>query len=289
MELANQDGLADLRLYIVAKNPAIFPQEPHFQPIQGGAADTPRRISGAVPDDTGDNISHLNAYYAEISSMYWVWKNAKPARRVGFFHYRRFLNFGEPLCPDQPWYVRNFFDFEPTTLQRFGWTAGQSLAALEGCDLALPQKEQVTRPPTWQYECSIYTQYCESHIPRDIALAMQVIAEIHPNDVALARRVMHDDHAYFCHLYVMEWNLFQAYMDWLIPILETIRSRIDLSSSLYHPSTGQTRALGFIGERLFNIFIERSRVQGTKIREFERLFGIFEPPQQPAALDTAPF
>ena len=38
---------------------------------------------GYPGDDTGDNISDLNCYYAELSGVYWVWKNYRDADCVG--------------------------------------------------------------------------------------------------------------------------------------------------------------------------------------------------------------
>lgn len=276
----------DLRLYIVTKNAIHFPKGAHFQPIQGGAAMASSLIPGTIGDHTGDNVSLLNEYYAEISSMYWVWKNAKPSRHVGFFHYRRFLNFGAPLSPDEHWSVRNFFDFEPSTMERFGWTKSRALTAIGDADLVVPHRELVSRPPAWDRECSIYTHYRNSHISRDINLALEVLKEVHPSDHKLAEQVIHSNTGYFCHLYVLKWEIFQDYMAWLMPILQGVYARIDVCSPIYAMSTGQTRMLGFIGERFFNIWIERCRQEGKSIREFERLFGKFPnewtlPPEAP--------
>lgn len=59
-------------------------------PIQVGKAcsDIELDMQG---DDTGDNISSKNFGYAELTAIYWLWKNSK-ADIKGLFHYRRFLD-----------------------------------------------------------------------------------------------------------------------------------------------------------------------------------------------------
>ena len=59
-------------------------------PIQAGKAcsDIDLDMQG---DDTGDNISAKNFGYAELTAIYWLWKNSK-ADIKGLFHYRRFLD-----------------------------------------------------------------------------------------------------------------------------------------------------------------------------------------------------
>lgn len=39
----------------------------------------------------GKNINYLNKFYSEICTLYWVYKNKKKSKMVGFCHYRRIL------------------------------------------------------------------------------------------------------------------------------------------------------------------------------------------------------
>ena len=47
------------------------------EPIQVGRAISKEGL-GIIGDDTGDNISHKNQNYGEMTGWYWVWKNYLP-------------------------------------------------------------------------------------------------------------------------------------------------------------------------------------------------------------------
>ena len=50
-------------------------------------------------DDTGDNISHKNKNYCELTAMYWVWKNydLKNIQYIWLAHYRRLFNINDNI------------------------------------------------------------------------------------------------------------------------------------------------------------------------------------------------
>jgi hypothetical protein len=56
-----------------------------------------KSIEGAILDNTGDNISHLNGFYCELTGIYWVWKNWNLKDYVGFCHYRRYFGFMDDI------------------------------------------------------------------------------------------------------------------------------------------------------------------------------------------------
>ena len=57
-------------------------------------------LDNMIGDDTGDNISHLNRHFAELTAIYWAWKNYDELGNpdyIGLNHYRRYfeINYGK--------------------------------------------------------------------------------------------------------------------------------------------------------------------------------------------------
>lgn len=48
-----------------------------------------RLFKGNNLEVEGENINYLNAFYSEMTTMYWVWKNNHKSSKVCFSHYRR--------------------------------------------------------------------------------------------------------------------------------------------------------------------------------------------------------
>lgn len=54
--------------------------------------DSIRLFKGNDVSVEGNHINHLNRFYSEMTTMYYVWKNKKKSKLIGFCHYRRLFN-----------------------------------------------------------------------------------------------------------------------------------------------------------------------------------------------------
>lgn len=262
-----------IAIYIVTHQIADLPASDHFVPIQAGRGINPKLAM--LGDETGDNISAKNPYYAEITPMYWVWKNATLPDHVGFFHYRRFLNFGKEYPEKLHWSEKVFTDFSQRTHAKFGWDSRTLSKKVTPYDIVTPKREEVLQPPSWDKPTTLYAHYdCLHHI-HDLELALEAIEKYYPKYRTVANEVIDDCMACFCHMYVMKKSVFADYMLWLTTVLGYVEENIDLDSPIYAKETGNQRVFGFLGERLFNIYVEYHKRAGLKVGEYQRLFGKF--------------
>ncbi len=58
-------------------------------------------------------------------------------------------------------------------------------------------------------------------------------------------------------MFIMRRSDFERYCSWLFPLLEELEKRIDYAS--YSPY--QSRVLGFISERLLNVFVHEQKMR----------------------------
>lgn len=78
--------------------PFVNPEYMHD--LQVGTARTDVRVADLL-DNQGDNISHKNGNYSELTGLYWIWKNrlvsadVKDDEYFGVAHYRRMFDLSE--------------------------------------------------------------------------------------------------------------------------------------------------------------------------------------------------
>ncbi|MDE7435620.1 MAG: DUF4422 domain-containing protein [Lachnospiraceae bacterium] len=192
---------------------------------------------GYLGDDTGDNISSLNCYYGELTGLYWIWKNYEGKENIGICHYRRFFI-------DEKWQILTEADYE---------------GILSKYDI-VTSKAMYAKGNYWDY-------YARSQNRADLEEEGKVIQELYPEDYPVFCHVMDGNKHYFGNLMVAPRDTYDAYCQWLFPILFELQKRIDVSGyDDYHK-----RVFGFLSEQLLLVWIT-----ARGLRAYECPVGISE-------------
>lgn len=218
------DATPDIRLYVVYHRDLELPDIPSLNFLRSDTAQ-------------GENIAPL-ANYCELRAHYYVWKNVK-SDYVGFFHYRRYLEFDSGKLVRLPARKRP----KPYRIQRMpegGSYASDKIAPIVSDYDAIA--------PVWEYTgISVRDRYAmaNGHRASDLRLIEKIIAEKYPEYYAAAENYLSGKGEYFGNIYIMKWECFDKYCRWLFAILE----QFDLRAETPLPKTD-----GFLAERLFGIY-----------------------------------
>ena len=211
----------DLKVYIASHKAYGFPIDPAYQPIHVGRA--LRNVDLGFPgDDTGQNISELNASYCELTALFWMWRNTYH-EAYGLVHYRRYFRGrdGKPA------------------------TGEEMIDLLKGTDIVVPRRRHYVVQTVRQH-------YGNSHHARDLDVAEKAIHEISPFYDSAFRAVMRSRSISLYNMFLMRQHLLNDYCEWLFGVLEAVRPLVPIDQ--YGPH--QSRVMGFLSERLFNVWLE---------------------------------
>ncbi len=230
-----------VRILVASHKPYRMPEDPMYLPLCVGAALGHQIVPcGADPesrcarDDTGDNISELNASFCELTGLYWAWKNL-PADYLGLAHYRRYLGLKRTRDPLDGILTR-----------------GQLMRLLAGKTILVPKKRRY-------YIETLYSHYAHTHEEEHLKICREILAEKNPKFLPAFDRVMRRRWGYMFNLMILRRDLADDYCSWLFPILFSLYERVDRTGM----SEFDLRFCGRIGEILFNVWLECRLEDGT--------------------------
>jgi Domain of unknown function (DUF4422) len=192
-------------------------------------------------DNTGDHISDLNSYYCELTAQYWAWKNFK-ADHVGFYHYRRYLNF----LPEPGFHENTSVDTENAANAIAFLSTDAQKAALEKmlsiCDVVTAQRSHLIP--------SVEAQYCGVVENAPWLAFLAELKNRFPGAV--------DPQTYFqvvsalpiCNMYVMKKPLFDRYCEDLFAVIDPVFQKIGAPYNAYN-----NRYPGFLAERFLGYWL----------------------------------
>lgn len=165
-------------------------------PIQVGRSLTEQRIT-LIGDDTGENISHKNKEYCELTALYWIWKNDKSAY-AGLCHYRRHF----ALCTEE--------------LER----------------LAYSDIDVVLTIPILNFP-NVKATYAHDHVESDWNVMMDAIEKLAPAYLDTARRLQEGVFYYGYNMFIARKEILNHYCQWLFPILFYCEKKCEKKEDTY--------------------------------------------------------
>ena len=240
------------------KNGSILQIDPIYQPIMAGNARHEEK-SAITGDDTGENISHKNPFYSELTGLYWVWKNTKQDV-TGSCHYRRFFTAQpEPLL-----YKVKRLLYYPAGLykKRYGliYTENTNLFVpkiLNNLELnELLNRYDAILPQARKLKYTVATHYKRYHDINDLNLLETILTEKCPEYQEAFNDVLQGKRLYANNMFILKDEHFQEFMAWWFDILFEFERRIDLNNYTDY----QKRIMGFMAERLLTIWFRKKQL-----------------------------
>lgn len=247
-----------------------------FHPIHVGEALSNVFLPDAIPDSTGQNISHKNKAWCELTAIYWMRHNVE-ADYIGLAHYRRILDFS-----GKPKRERVFEEVSPSTFRKFGWDEENVINTISGYDIVMGERYGVHIYGVGGSLMTNFDFYRHQHFENDMDVVENIIKENHPEYYPHFLNIMNSRRCSFGNIVVMRKEIFHEYSDWMFDVLELVEKKIDISNY----DSYQSRIFGFIAERLTNVFIDYSiSVHKRKVLELPVVYGIIPRPKiDPAVL-----
>ncbi|MDM5263071.1 DUF4422 domain-containing protein [Sulfurovum sp. XTW-4] len=220
-----------------------FPKNEIYIPIQVGSI-LHQNDFGYLGDDSGESISHKNDSFSELSALYWAWKNEyfKESDFCGLVHYRRYFEGTE-----------SFGKFRILS-------EGDIMHYMSQYDVVVPRKRKY-------YIETVRSHYDHAHYKKDLDTLEEVLREYFPEYMPAFIAVMDQKSLYLYNMFVMKSKYYDDYCLWLFTILFEVEKRVDISAYDRY----QKRIFGFLGERLFNVWLlhHKLKVKEIKVKNIE--------------------
>lgn len=226
-----------MKIYVVThKEFKNVVEDAIYTPLLVGA-DSNNGPSHYLRDNDGSNhISDYNYSFCELTGLYWM-NQYSDSEVIGLNHYRRYF-----LNKDVKLFKKNHILSE-----------SQIKDLLQHHDIILPIKEEdtfegMTAKDNFAYKHDVDVwEKCRAFI-----------AELNPDYLVDFDEFGQQTTAYICNMFVAKKEIITSYCDWLFPILFKLHDSIDYDKY----DAYNKRMIGFVGERLFNVWINHQRRNG---------------------------
>ena len=220
--------MENIKVIIAVHKPYHMPSDPIYIPLHVGREG--KSDLGFLGDNIGENISLKNPNYCELTGLYWAWKNIK-ADYIGLVHYRRYFS------------------------------AHRQIARQMDIEHKLAKAPIILPSPRHYWIETNYSQYAHAHHIQDLVVTREILADKYPAYLQSYDRQMRCRSGHRFNMFVMRYDLFVSYCDWLFAILFELEKRLDISGY----DAYNARVFGFVAERLLDVWIKTSGITYTEM------------------------
>ena len=241
-EYENKMNKVTVKIIVATHKPYEMPKDPMYLPLHVGAegkkgTDGYPLDIGYVKDNTGENISDLNAYFCELTGLYWAWKNLHDDY-IGMAHYRRHFS------------MRNQKGFENVLTYR------ELEPYIGAIKVFVPNKRKY-------YIESLYSHYKHTHDIRHLDETRKILEAYYPEYLDSFDRTVKRTCGYMFNMMIMQRELLNDYCTWLFDVLFKLKERVNAAEL----SAFQGRLFGRVSEILFNVWLARKITDGELKRD----------------------
>ncbi|EAK3623943.1 DUF4422 domain-containing protein, partial [Campylobacter jejuni] len=235
-----------------------------------------------IGDDTGDNISHLNRYFCELTGIYWAWKNYDKLGNpdyIGFMHYRRQFIFDESKVENLsihengwPWVIRTSQDQFPS------YNKHDILKHLDDgrIDMFIPKFFELNSPfndnfykfdtiEDWYPGEKLFIQNRNLTIGHYLYKYILDTSAEFSEYKSLANKYFLECGYYPCNVFILKKEVFFEYCNFLFKLLFIVYEILE--KNLKIRNLHEAREPGYCAELITTIFFLKKIKEGKKYKE----------------------
>ena len=228
--------MKDIKIIVATHKKYQMPKEDIYLPLQVGAEK--KEDLGYRKDNEGENISEKNAYYCELTGLYWAWKNLNNDY-IGIVHYRRYFSKAKK-GKDKFENIINRKEIENL---------------LNDANVVLPKKRNY-------YIENLYSHYEHTMYIEPLLETGKIIEEKYPNYLEEFNKLKKRTSAHMFNMFIMKKEILDEYCKWLFNILFELEKRCNPTQyDKFH-----ARYLGRISELLLDVWINTNNIEYKEIK-----------------------
>lgn len=220
--------MKNIKIIVAAHKKYRMPKDAIYLPVHVGAEG--KESLGYQPDNTGENISEKNAFFSELTGLYWAWKNLD-ADYIGLAHYRRHFKGAHS--------GKDIFDKI--------LTGEEADRLLDKADILVTKKRKY-------YIENIYDHYAHTLYAETLDKAKEIIDSKYPEYTPAYERCMKRTHMHAFNMFVMKREKLNEYCEWIFDILFELEDALkDKEYNAFH-----SRYPGRVSEVLLDVWLEKN-------------------------------